>query len=302
MKYVSFLIFIFVILTFYSCHYSDDQTKNDVQDRSVEIENKYIKDELKTGKKVDKDTLVLFHFGYRNNRVIMRDWDTTLYEYKHNQGVFTLYGQLDKPYKPLYINDNCIVYYHSEDNFLLIKHPSKESKKIPFGSIPRELIMNTACNEIYYFNDFGENVKKIDLQTNKTEKMPFKGYFINYINGNIYFVDGAGISGLVDVYRYREGDIKKLVKQVYAEGLFFTPDENYIASFITVKGKVHHSIYSIEKDKFYLSGKDIDEDIKSANYKLYLPRKNSFLYYRPTGFEFSIVEEPQNFDYQHNPW
>ena len=129
--------------------------------------------------------------------------------------------------------------------------------------------------------------------------MPFRGYGLNIIDDSLFFIGGSDDTSFSNVYCYNnEGEVVMIVEKVFDEGLLITPDKQFIACHIPVKGIAVKSVYSIDKKRFHLLD---DERIKNVNYVLYVPDSKSFLYYDPSGFIYIEVSEPYSFDYDYNP-
>lgn len=295
MKRITFFVFLIV---FFACKHQIKDAGGNKSQVVNNVKTSVLVDTGVTVKEIDKDTLNLHLFGYRNGVAILIDEHKTLYEYHHPQGIIPISQQIGNNFEPLSINDSGIVYYDPSEEILLVVC-ADVYKKIPFKSKPKELVVNSTCTEIYFFHEYHKNVEKLEVHTGRITQMPFRGYGLNIIDDSLFFIGGSDDTSFSNVYCYNnEGEVVMIVEKVFDEGLLITPDKQFIACHIPVKGIAVKSVYSIDKKRFHLLD---DERIKNVNYVLYVPDSKSFLYYDPSGFIYIEVSEPYSFDYDYNP-
>lgn len=238
--------------------------------------------------------------GYNNDKPIFIDLTSNnLYEIDSLLQV-KIYMKSEKNSKPLFINNRFLILETSENgrkNLCIKDIVNQNIKEIPLSISPNYVTANEDCSIIILQEDYS-SIEIIDTKTNKSNKSLLGGFDPKIVGEELFYLTkSARGSGFVDIVKTKLSDFQYkefILKGVFEEGLFISPDKEYIACEISLNGKPVKSIFNVKNSSFHVLKEEstlLDNDFTP----IFLLKPKSILYYSISEFKKIKIDLP--FDY-----
>lgn len=237
----------------------------------------------------NRDSLSFYFLGYRLSKPYFRGEDGNLFYYLYkNDSLILAYKKIKEEFTPQFLNNKGIVLSHKTDSQIFINFFSGYQAIINLPFIPIEICTNDEISKIYLLKSYDEPIYEYDYKSMDLRKMELFGYNLNFINNNLYYLEESEKIGFVNVLKYSIANhtINTMLTNVFDEGLFISPEGQYIFCFSSINGNPKRIIYDTQKRTSVV----LDSLYEGYSYTTFDQSSKGFLFYEPTGLKVKYYE------------